>query len=43
MIGLDEKITESDMQALREEWCREPSVHGGNKTILKALHADGLL
>ena len=40
MIGLADKISESDMQSLREEWCKEPSVHGGNKSILKSLLAD---
>ncbi|MGI9297278.1 MAG: N-6 DNA methylase [Gammaproteobacteria bacterium] len=43
ILGLDKKVSECDMQALREEWCREPSVHGGKKEILKALRADGLL
>ena len=43
MLGLEKKFSEDDIQTLREEWCREPSVHGGNKSILKALHADKLL
>ncbi len=43
MLGLDKDFPEADMQILREEWCKEPSVHGGNKSILKALHADGLI
>ena len=41
MLGI--KATEEQMQALRETWCREPSVHGGNKTIIKTLHDDKLL
>ena len=41
MLGI--KATEEQMQALREMWCREPSVHGGNKTIIKTLHDDKLL
>ena len=40
---LNIKATEEQMQALRETWCREPSVHGGNKTIIKTLHDDKLL
>ena len=43
MLGLEKKFSENDIQALREEWCREPSVHGDNKSILKALCADKLL
>ncbi len=43
MLGIDKKISESEMQILREEWCREPSVHGGKIAIVKALQADGLL
>ena len=43
MMGLDKHFSESDMQTLREEWCREPSVNGCNKEILKALHADKLI
>ena len=41
MLGIT--IPEAKLQALREMWCTEPSVHGGNKTILKTLHADKLL
>ena len=41
MLGLDKKISAS--QRLREMWCCEPSVHGGNKTIVGALAADGIL
>ncbi len=39
------KITmpEENIQILREQWCREPSVHGGNKKILETLHADKLI
>ena len=43
MLGLENKFTEENMQALREAWGKEPSVHGGNKLIRKALHADGLI
>ena len=43
MLGLEKEFTEEDMQVLREEWCREPSVHGGNRMILEALHADKLI
>ena len=41
MLGID--ATEKQMQALREMWCREPSVHGKNQTIIKTLHEDKLL
>ena len=43
MLGLEKKLPEDDMQALRKEWCREPSVHGGNKSVLNALRTDKLL
>ena len=41
MLGIKE--AEEQMQALREMWCREPSVHGKNQTIIKTLHDDKLL
>lgn len=43
MLNLEKQVSEQDMQALREAWCREPSVHGGKKEILKALYKDGLM
>ncbi len=43
MLGIDKNISENEMQMLREEWCREPLVHGNNKVIVKALQADELL
>lgn len=41
MLGIT--IPPAKMQSLREMWCREPSVHGGTKTIRKTLQADNLL
>ena len=42
MLGLDKKVSAQNMQELREAWCCEPSVHGGNKEIIAALIADGI-
>ena len=43
MLGLDKEFSESDMQALREAWCREQSVHGDTRQIRAALQADKLI
>ncbi len=38
MLGLGQDSNATDAVArLREHWCREPSVHGGSRKIMKAL------
>ena len=37
MLGIDSPETRSAITQIRELWCREPSVHGGNRKIMKAL------
>ena len=38
MVGLGEnQQANAAVAALRQQWCREPSVHGGNQTIMRAL------
>ena len=38
MVGLGEsQQANAAMDALRQQWCREPSVHGGNRAIMRAL------
>ncbi|MGI9306095.1 MAG: N-6 DNA methylase [Gammaproteobacteria bacterium] len=43
MLDLEKKISEDDLQLIREEWCREPSVHGDTEEIIEALEADELI
>ena len=38
MVGLGEnQQANAAIDALRQQWCREPSVHGGNRAIMRAL------
>ena len=38
MVGLGEnQQANAAIVALRQQWCREPSVHGGNRAIMRAL------
>ena len=38
LVGLDENQQAIDaVDALRQQWCREPSVHGSNREIMRAL------
>ena len=38
MVGLGEnQQANAAVAALRQQWCREPSVHGGNRVIMRAL------
>ena len=38
MVGLGEnQQANSAIDALRQQWCREPSVHGGNRAIMRTL------
>ena len=37
MLGIADESTAHAMERVRQLWCREPSVHGGNRKILKAL------
>ena len=38
MVGLGEsQPANAAIAALRQQWCREPSVHGGNRAIMRAL------
>ena len=38
MVGLGEnQQANAAVAALRQQWCREPSVHGGNRAIMRAL------
>ncbi len=37
MLGLADGEIMRSLDRLRNIWCREPSVHGGNKRIMKAL------
>ena len=38
MVGLGEnQQANAAVAALRQQWCREPSVHGGNRAIMQAL------
>ena len=38
MVGLGNNQQAIDaVDALRQQWCREPSVHGGNRVIMRAL------
>ena len=38
MVGLGEnQQANAAIDALRQQWCREPSVHGGNREIMRAL------
>ncbi len=37
MLGIADESTAQAMERIRQLWCREPSVHGGNRKILKAL------
>ena len=38
MVGLGEnQPANAALDALRQQWCREPSVHGGNREIMRAL------
>ena len=38
MLGLGENaLAIAAVSALRDQWCREPSVHGGNRAIMRAL------
>ena len=38
MVGLGENQQAiAAIDALRQQWCREPSVHGGNRVIMRAL------
>ena len=38
MLGLGEdEAAIAAVSALRQQWCREPSVHGGNRAIMQAL------
>ena len=38
MVGLgDNQQANAAIDALRQQWCREPSVHGGNRAIMRAL------
>ena len=38
MVGLAENQQAiAAIDALRQQWCREPSVHGGNRAIMRAL------
>ena len=37
MLGIADDSTSTAMERIRQLWCREPSVHGGNRKILKAL------
>ena len=38
MVGLGEnQQANAAVAALRQQWCREPSVHGGNRAIMWAL------
>ncbi len=38
MVGLGEdQQANAAIAALRQQWCREPSVHGGNRVIMRAL------
>ena len=38
MVGLGEnQQANAAIQALRQQWCREPAVHGGNRAIMRSL------
>ena len=37
MFGIADESTAQAMERIRQLWCREPSVHGGNRKILNAL------
>ena len=37
MLGIDTPETRQAITQIRELWCREPSVHGGNRQIMRAL------
>ena len=38
MLGLGEnQQANAALNALRQQWCREPSVHGGNRVIMRVL------
>lgn len=37
MLGIDSPETRNAVERIRELWCREPAVHGGNRKIMKAL------
>ena len=37
MLGIADDPAAKAMERIRQLWCREPSVHGGNRKILKAL------
>ena len=38
MVGLGEnQQANAAVAALRQQWCREPSVHGGNRAVMQAL------
>jgi hypothetical protein len=37
MLGIDSPGSRSAIAQIRELWCREPSVHGGNRKIMRAL------
>ena len=38
MLGIDAPESRQVMNLIRRIWCREPSVHGSNRKILKALN-----
>ena len=37
MLGIDAPEARQAVSQIRELWCREPSVHGGNRSIMRAL------
>ncbi len=40
MLGIDSPDARRAVKLLRDLWCREPSVHGGNRQIMKDLGID---
>ena len=40
MLGIDTPSARQAVTRIREMWCREPSVHGGNRKIVRALGLD---
>ena len=42
MMGLPRKRASEAVARLRDLWCAEPSVHGGNRAALRLLHQRGL-
>ncbi len=40
MLGMDTPAARSALDQIRRLWCREPSVHGGNRRIMRELGID---